>query len=143
MFQFQMDYENLQLYHYQSSYSRQQLLCDLDDATAVGNDKVWKGFTDGKCYVQLEFLSVSGTRSGVIVTQIGGKDIYDHFEDVASYNPVVVDTDIEYINSRLPDGVVNSSYKLPNSLENSLIDTLKININSYKLQYDKVLFGIC
>lgn len=121
MFQFQMDYENLQLYHYQSSYSRQQLLCDLDDATVVGNDKVWKGFTDGKCYVQLEFLSVSGTRSGVIVTQIGGQDIYDHFENAQSYNPVVVDTDIEYVKNGLPDGVVNSKYSLPTELNDSLI----------------------
>ena len=123
MFQFQMDYKNLQLYHYDMSYnaSRHKSLCDLDDATKYGNDKVWKGFTDGKCYVQLEFLSVSGSQSGVIVTQIGGQNIYDYFANSDKFGLITLDADIEYIQNGLPSGVVGMKYPLPSAFTENIV----------------------
>ena len=121
MFQLQMDYSELQLYHYSGLYNGQNMLVDLDDATDVGNEKAWKGFNDGKCYVQLEFLSVSGERSGVIVTQIAGQNIGKYFDDTESFNTITVDTDMNYIQNGLPCGVAGVEYALPSANDENVV----------------------
>ena len=110
-FQIQFDYSNKILKTYNDNYNRQGDVADLDDPTVFG-DKVWNGFTDGRCYIQIEMISVSGKDAGVIIGQIGGKNMNQLYSDTESFNTIRIDTDPDYFGN-FPKGVVNYPYNIP------------------------------
>lgn len=116
MFNFQIDYKTRTLYYY-SGYGDHQKLIDLDDPTVMGSEKVWNGFTTGEVYMRLEFPAVSGNESGVIVTQVAGKNAKDLFAQTELFNSLKVNTDLDYLFEGMPKGVVDIAYPIPELLQ--------------------------
>lgn len=112
MFNFQMDYANRTVYYY-SGYGCHEKMIDLDDPSVMPSEKIWDGFTTGEVYVKMQFPSVVGKESGVIVTQVGGKNVSSLYEQTQQFNSIKLDSDIQYNNEGMPDGVVNVQYPIP------------------------------
>ena len=127
MFNFQMDYASRTLYYY-SGYGDHQKLIDLDDPTVIPSEKLWNGFTTGEVYVKLQFSSVTGKESGVIVTQIGGKNLNSLYAQKEQFNTIKLDSDIQYDKVGMPVGVVGTQYQIPSAFLAGGNETVQTNL---------------
>ncbi len=82
---------------------------DLDDPVDVGSN-VFKGFTTGEIYLEVEFPTLA-TLGGVIVSEIAGQSLYgESIVDNTSPTLFIPET----FTDTIPVGYVGSRYQLPN-----------------------------
>ena len=110
-FQLQFDYANKIVKTYNNNYNGQGDIADLDNPTVFGT-KVWNGFTDGRCYLQIEMLSIAGEDAGIVIGQIAGNNMDRLYSDSESFNTIRIDTDRDYFGN-YPNGVVGNPYNIP------------------------------
>ena len=102
------------------------MIATFSDETKFTPGFVWNGFTSGKVYLRIDFVSCSG--GGVFVKSVNGQDLGDvDFTTATDNNAVCVATDYEV----LPEGVKGQAYPIPAIAENKVVEGYSVKTALY------------
>ena len=114
-----MDYADKE-FKFKSASGRYWTVVDADELSHVGDGNQWKGFTTGEVYITVELPSVNG-RSGIIVTSIAGQSLAGKKVVDLTAPSIIVDTDREYLENTMAEGIVGVAYPIPKASANDIV----------------------
>ena len=109
-FNVQLDYASRRFYS-KTRGKDQVLVLDYSDASKLGAENVWNGFTTGECYMELSFPTVA-KESSILITKILGVSL-DGVKPTDTKAPKIEIDYSDFENENAPTAKVGAAYKIP------------------------------